>query len=823
MTNRKSNFAVAFLLFLVATLMIGLIALTTSGVSGSTRGDANNDNSIDMKDILVIRRVAGMIITDYDKVACDTNGDNEVDMKDVLMIRKYVAGLEVSFAPLPGESTDSSSSDKVTLSIAVAYESPRDNPKTYTDSIEVFKGINTIQLKTEMYKPKDYAQDVLNGFSKLTNCTMTGDAQVGDSTGNNNFVVTYTYEVNVTGNMTIGGSFAGPNFREISITVNGQGGGGGGTSSTTSTSKSSSGPTASTTTKTRTNPTVTDGYLVQLDVPEEAPRYTTNTRDDWWEVEKNSTVTFTLRFKSVYRGNQKTDDQLNTAINLSANGQALSFNYSFGQVANERCDIFATTQMTVSSDTTISGSISNPAAYTHFIALIDGIAGIGGYTGGVEDAIVYSSEDLAFDQLILSFHDDECSTYGLAWHTYKESSMPVLQLVEGNITSTANFTGYQTISATSASVNTGYIYADYNPYTDRSFTTVERIDGLVDYTHKATFPTLKSNTTYSYRVGDTLKGDYSDIYTFTTRDMSDTDGFTFAYTSDSQWNSESPVAGSSYKKVLDSMLSIEPNPAFLLHGGDVVDEVPAIALWGNQYGTNAKNFFSKIPMFAATGNHDSPTSMLEHFNINSSTAWYSYDYQNTHFIVLDNGTSSYSDNLGTAQLSWLQSDLSAASTKGYDWIIVSFHKPMYCPKQLNQNNGTWSEEGGKRQQELTALFAQYNVDLVLQAHTHQYGRTYPMTGVGTYQQDYTTSTYNNVEYWSNCDGPIYTVMSTACNKPDPAISADKYPTAVENAYMCSSRSGESESFGIIQVDANRLTISVYHDGTTLYEKFGLTK
>ncbi len=54
-------------------------------------GDANGDNAVDMKDVLVIRKaIANMEVT-INAEAADANGDGSVDMKDVLLIRKFIA------------------------------------------------------------------------------------------------------------------------------------------------------------------------------------------------------------------------------------------------------------------------------------------------------------------------------------------------------------------------------------------------------------------------------------------------------------------------------------------------------------------------------------------------------------------------------------------------------------------------------------------------------------------------------------------------------------------------------------------------------------
>lgn len=59
----------------------------------SDTGDVNEDGSIDLKDVVVMRRLlaGGWEIT-YNEAACDVNGDNSFDLKDVVYLRRYLAG-----------------------------------------------------------------------------------------------------------------------------------------------------------------------------------------------------------------------------------------------------------------------------------------------------------------------------------------------------------------------------------------------------------------------------------------------------------------------------------------------------------------------------------------------------------------------------------------------------------------------------------------------------------------------------------------------------------------------------------------------------------
>ena len=59
-------------------------------------GDVNGDNSVDMKDVTLMRRaLAGWDITINEEYA-DVNGDKSFDMKDVTILRRYLAGWDVT-------------------------------------------------------------------------------------------------------------------------------------------------------------------------------------------------------------------------------------------------------------------------------------------------------------------------------------------------------------------------------------------------------------------------------------------------------------------------------------------------------------------------------------------------------------------------------------------------------------------------------------------------------------------------------------------------------------------------------------------------------
>ena len=67
-------------------------------------GDANQDNEIDGKDLILLRQhLAGWDVT-VSPDSADANGDGEVDGKDLILLRQHLAGWDVVLGPKPEES-----------------------------------------------------------------------------------------------------------------------------------------------------------------------------------------------------------------------------------------------------------------------------------------------------------------------------------------------------------------------------------------------------------------------------------------------------------------------------------------------------------------------------------------------------------------------------------------------------------------------------------------------------------------------------------------------------------------------------------------------
>ena len=102
-------------------------------------------------------------------------------------------------------------------------------------------------------------------------------------------------------------------------------------------------------------------------------------------------------------------------------------------------------------------------------------------------------------------------------------------------------------------------------------------------------------------------------------------------------------------------------------------------------------------------------------------AYYSFDYGNIHFIVLDGN--SRARPAGGPMLTWLEADLQATTA---DWVIAFWHHPPYS-KGLLHDSDVEQREIDMRENVLPILEA-YGVDLVLTGHSHSTSAAPSSTG-----------------------------------------------------------------------------------------------
>ncbi|HEY0635909.1 MAG TPA: metallophosphoesterase family protein [Gammaproteobacteria bacterium] len=139
----------------------------------------------------------------------------------------------------------------------------------------------------------------------------------------------------------------------------------------------------------------------------------------------------------------------------------------------------------------------------------------------------------------------------------------------------------------------------------------------------------------------------------------------------------------------------------------------------------------KIPYLPIYGNHDARRrAFFRLFTFpeqgegggepSGSPHYFSFDYGNVHFIVLDSQDSDRSDD--GAMLEWLRRDLAATRQT---WRIVLFHHPPYTRATHDSDSRTDSLGRMTQMREnFLPLLEAHGVDLVLTGHSHVYERSH---------------------------------------------------------------------------------------------------
>ncbi|UJR82439.1 purple acid phosphatase family protein [Sandaracinus amylolyticus] len=246
--------------------------------------------------------------------------------------------------------------------------------------------------------------------------------------------------------------------------------------------------------------------------------------------------------------------------------------------------------------------------------------------------------------------------------------------------------------------------------------------------HEAHVCGLEANTEYFYKVGGT--GHWTEVFsTSTAPTPGTTDPFTFAVTGDSRGNEEDAWA-ISQRRVRDAMADFE------LFSGDAVILGTAQDQWdefwsaGDGAEFTVQDLLSSVPLMMANGNHDAlavnfvaQTAFPQDVFMNERAQgeeWYSFDYGNAHFVMLDDNDREL---WGTTEAMWLEQDLAAArANPAIDWVFVTHHRPFYTCMSTHQPDtslrASWQE-----------IFDRHHVDMVFTGHNHVYERSRPIRGL----------------------------------------------------------------------------------------------
>ena len=270
-------------------------------------------------------------------------------------------------------------------------------------------------------------------------------------------------------------------------------------------------------------------------------------------------------------------------------------------------------------------------------------------------------------------------------------------------------------------------------------------DNLFKTEHEIRVPGLSAGTKYFYSVGtlkNKLQGD-SNNYFKTLPPIGSTEKIKILAMGDMGNNS------TNQSNVRDAYLKYrggENADIWILLGDNAYASGYDAEYQNNFFNYYQDNLTKNHVLWPAPGNHDyksSSTAQKDHkmpyydiFSLpingesggvaSNNEAYYSYDYGNVHFISLDSyglesGSTRLYDTLG-AQVTWLKKDLAANKQK---WTVVYFHHPPYTKGSHDSDMET---ELIRLRQNLVPILERYNVDLVLNGHSHCYERSFLING-----------------------------------------------------------------------------------------------
>ena len=179
-------------------------------------------------------------------------------------------------------------------------------------------------------------------------------------------------------------------------------------------------------------------------------------------------------------------------------------------------------------------------------------------------------------------------------------------------------------------------------------------------------------------------------------------------------------------------------------------------------GVSVQDVLARIPFMIANGNHDGlATNYLAQFALPQQVTdgergegeeWYSFDYGNAHFVVLND--TSTTELINTVERAWLRADLMAVDRTVTPWVFAVHHKPMYT-------SATAHDPDVSLRASWQPLYDEFGVDFVFNGHNHNYERSLPIRGFasGTSEGQVQPAGVNGIPQAAN--GTVYVVAAGA--------------------------------------------------------------
>ncbi|HUM51177.1 MAG TPA: T9SS type A sorting domain-containing protein [Chitinophagales bacterium] len=369
--------------------------------------------------------------------------------------------------------------------------------------------------------------------------------------------------------------------------------------------------------------------------------------------------------------------------------------------------------------------------------------------------------------------------------------------------------------------------------------------------HDVTITGLDANTKYFYSIGNTdpIAQTYksgSNIYFNTTPPKTEDKVSRFVVFGDCGNNSTNQT---NVRNSVMQFLGSDHADGMLLLGNNALTTGSDAEYQTNFFNQYQDTLLNNVTLWAAPGDADyanSPARQNDHaipyYDIftnptvgesggvpSGTESYYSYDYGNVHFLSLDSygkDASTYRlfDTTGP-QVDWIKADLTANKLR---WTVVYFNQPAYT---MGSDNSDTDPDLIALRQNLIQILERYGVDLILNAHSTVYERSYLLNGhygneasfnLGTHALSASSAKYdgsgNSCPYIKNNGqkaGTVYAVVGSSGQlggaQPSWTHEAMSYSNNLNGGAM------------VIKVDGNRLDADWVCDDGVVRDRFTIMK
>ena len=326
--------------------------------------------------------------------------------------------------------------------------------------------------------------------------------------------------------------------------------------------------------------------------------------------------------------------------------------------------------------------------------------------------------------------------------------------------------------------------------------------------HMITVRNLTQGLKLRFRIGDAEKNLWKECAFETgTKDRA----FTFLHLCDSDG-----VTDAAFEESAAVLRAAEEefDPSFIVHSGNLVRYPYNDAQWARAL-NGAADVYSRVPLMYASGPNDANGyySVQKHLTYSRTPTqfeedgvYYSFDYANAHFTVLNSNAPQADNTLSARQLTWLENDLNTAA----DWKILVLYEPLFCVAPSNEN----------LEAQLKRLIGKCHVDLVLESGAGAYLRSHLLKDGSPTDALIDTVRLNGRNY------PVYEENGCFIATCGGMFGGDTAERSIRGPYTAVAQRFKTPVFSAVTVDGDTLLVGAFvlEDGKLQrVDSYGLRK